>query len=116
MYIVYCIFTVAWLNIEKDKGFHSGTIEAVDRDENKYWVTFDKQGKQNIYMYLYSINFDVHVSFDIHVQIVYTVVQSHMSFTYIICIRSLRKALSAFINIALTLIDRKHPKLLYNEY
>lgn len=41
---------IAWLNIEKDKGFHAGTIEAVDRDENKYWVTFDKQdiGKHSI--------------------------------------------------------------------
>ena len=47
------MFTIAWLNIEKDKGFHAGTIEAVDRDENKYWVTFDKQGKENIYKYLW---------------------------------------------------------------
>ena len=33
-----------WLSVERDKGFHTGTVEAVDLDSNHYWVTFDKPG------------------------------------------------------------------------
>ncbi len=45
------LLSIAFLNVEKEKGFHTGTIEAVDLDNSQYWITFDKQGTIIIIIY-----------------------------------------------------------------
>ena len=35
---------IARLHTERESGFYTGRIEAVDLDNNQYWVTFDRPG------------------------------------------------------------------------
>lgn len=41
---------LAWLNTEKEKGFYIGTVEAVDLEQHRYRITFDKPGMLSICM------------------------------------------------------------------